>query len=148
MQHLRVQSVIRVQSTENRVQLPCGMQISVQVWPSPLFAYAHQLRSLLFPHGYFSFFLSPFSSLVYLSTKNLTKSLSSFFLTSLNVAQKVKNFKNLTSVKKNLRYLTKFLGKQREFFLLKKKNVLLKKKKFLLKRKKILLQRKFSGGRS
>ena len=72
----------------------------------------------------------------------------STFLTSVNVAQKVKKFKTLTSVKKNLGSLTKFFGKQREFFLLKKKNVLLKKKKFLLKRKKILLQRKFSGERS
>jgi hypothetical protein len=72
----------------------------------------------------------------------------STFLTSLNIAQKVKKFKTLTSVKKNLGSLTKIFGKQRKFFLLKKKNVLLKKKKFLLKRKKILLQRKFSGERS
>ena len=70
------------------------------------------------------------------------------FLTSVNVAQKVKKFKTLTSVKKNLRCLTNFFGKQRNFFLLQKKNVLLKRKKFLLKRKKILLQRKFSGERS
>ena len=70
------------------------------------------------------------------------------FLTSLNIAQKVKKFKTLTSVKKNLGSLTKFFGKQRNFFLLKKKKVFLKRKKFLLKRKKILLQRKFSGERS
>ena len=70
------------------------------------------------------------------------------FLTSLNTTQKVKKFKTLTSVKKNLGSLTKIFGKQREFFLLKKKNVFLKRKKFLLKRKKILLQRKFSGERS
>ena len=70
------------------------------------------------------------------------------FLTSVNTAQKVKKFKTLTSVKKNLRCLTDFFGKQREFFLLKKKNVFLKRKNFLLKRKKILLQRKFSGERS
>ena len=70
------------------------------------------------------------------------------FLTSLNIAQKVKKFKTLTSVKKNSGSLTEIFGKSRNFFLLKKKNVLLKKKKFLLKRKKILLQRKFSGGRS
>ena len=70
------------------------------------------------------------------------------FLTSVNVAQKVKKFKTLTSVKKNLGSLTKIFGKQREFFLLKKKNVFLKRKNFLLQRKKILLQRKFSGGRS
>ena len=70
------------------------------------------------------------------------------FLTSLNTAQKVKKFKTLTSVKKNLRCLTKIFGKQRNFFLLKKINVFLKRKNFLLKRKKILLQRKFSGERS
>ena len=57
-------------------------------------------------------------------------------------------FKTFTSVKKNLRCLTNFFRKQREFFLLKKKKVFLKRKKFLLKRKKILLQRKFSGERS
>ena len=72
----------------------------------------------------------------------------STFLTSLNTAQKVKKFKTLTSVKKNLRSLTYFFGKQRKFFLLKKKKVFLKRKKILLKRKKILLQRKFSGERS
>ena len=72
----------------------------------------------------------------------------STFLTSLNVAQKVKKFKTLTSVKKNLGSLTKFFGKQRDFFLLQKKNVFLKRKNLLLKRKKILLQRKFSGERS
>ena len=110
---------------------------------SPLFAYAHQLRSLLFPHGYFSFLLSP-----RLSTKILTKCFVNFFLTSVNIAQKVKKFKTLTSVKKNLGCLTKFFWKQREFFLLKKKKVFLKRKNFLLKRKKILLQRKFSGERS
>ena len=70
------------------------------------------------------------------------------FLTSINIAQKVKKFKTLTSVKKNLGSLTKFFGKQRNFFLLKKKKVFLKRKNFLLKRKKILLQRKFSGERS
>jgi hypothetical protein len=70
------------------------------------------------------------------------------FLTSLNIAQKVKKFKTLTSVKKNLRCLTDFFGKSRNFFLLKKKKVFLKRKNFLLKRKKILLQRKFSGERS
>ena len=79
---------------------------------------------------------------------NFDKITLSKFLTSVNIAQKVKKFKTLTSVKKNLRSLTKFFGNQREFFLLKKKNVLLKKKNFLLKRKKILLQRKFSGERS
>ena len=72
----------------------------------------------------------------------------STFLTFLNTAQKVKKFKTLTSVKKNLRCLTYFFGKRREFFLLKKKKVFLKRKNFLLKRKKILLQRKFSGERS
>ena len=72
----------------------------------------------------------------------------STFLTSINVAQKVKKFKTLTSVKKNLGSLTKFFGKQRDFFLLKKKKVFLKRKNFLLKRKKILLQRKFSGERA
>ena len=72
----------------------------------------------------------------------------STFLTSLNVAQKVKKFKTLTSVKKNLGSLTKNFGKQRDFFLLKKKKVFLQRKNFLLQRKKILLQRKFSGGRS
>ena len=122
---------------------------------SPLFAYAHQLRSLLFPHGYFSFLLFPFSFfiarlLVYSSThlRNFAKFRRYVFLTSLNTAQKVKKFKTLTSVKKFLGSLTKFFGKQRDFFLLKKKNVFLKRKKFLLKRKKILLQRKFSGERS
>ena len=72
----------------------------------------------------------------------------STFLTSVNVAQKVKKFKTLTSVKKFLGSLTKFFGKSRKIFLLKKKNVFLKRKNFLLKRKKILLQRKFSGERS
>ena len=72
----------------------------------------------------------------------------STFLTSLNIAQKVKKFKTLTSVKKILRCLTIFFGKLRKIFLLKKKNVFLKRKNFLLKRKKILLQRKFSGERS
>ena len=72
----------------------------------------------------------------------------STFLTSVNIAQKVKKFKTLTSVKKNLRCLTNFFRKQREFFLLQKKKVFLQRKNFLLKRKKILLQRKFSGERS
>ena len=89
-----------------------------------------------------------YSYLVYLFTKKLDKTIVKFFLTSLNIAQKVKKFKTLTSVKKFLRSLTYFFGKSRIFFLLKKKNVLLKRKKFLLKRKKILLQRKFSGERS
>ena len=40
------------------------------------------------------------------STKNLTKLLCQVFLTSLNTAQKVKKFKILTSVKKNLGSLT------------------------------------------
>ena len=79
---------------------------------------------------------------------NFDKMTLSKFLTSLNVAQKVKKFKTLTSVKKFLGSLTKVFRKQREFFLLKKKNVFLKRKNFLLKRKKILLKRKFSGGRS
>ena len=70
------------------------------------------------------------------------------FLTSLNVAQKVKKFKTLTSVKKFLKSLTYFFGKQRKIFLLKKKKVFLQRKNFLLQRKKILLQRKFSGGRA
>ena len=70
------------------------------------------------------------------------------FLTSLNIAQKVKKFKTLTSVKKNSGSLTKIFGKSSKFFLLKKKNVFLKRKNFLLTRKKILLQRKFSGERS
>ena len=70
------------------------------------------------------------------------------YLTSVNTVQKVKKFKTLTSIKKNLGSLTKFFGKQRNFFLLKKKNVFLKRKNFLLKRKKILLKRKFSGERS
>ena len=70
------------------------------------------------------------------------------FLTSLNTAQKVKKFKTLTSVKKNLGSLTEFFRKLRKNFLLKKKKVFLKRKNFLLKRKKILLQRKFSGERS
>ena len=82
-----------------------------------------------------------------LSTKFCKISLMQF-LTSVNIAQKVKKFKTLTSVKKNLRCLTKFFGKQREFFLLKKKKVFLQRKNFLLQRKKILLQRKFSGERS
>ena len=114
---------------------------------SHLFAYAHQLHSLLFPHGYFSFLLFPFSFFIARLLK-LDKIIVKFFLTSVNVAQKVKKFKTLTSVKKNLGSLTKFFGKQRNFFLLKKKNFLLKKKNFLLQRKKILLQRKFSGERS
>ena len=79
---------------------------------------------------------------------NFDKIALSKFLTSLNTAQKVKKFKTLTSVKKNLRCLTIFFRKQRKFFLLKKKKVFLKRKKFLLKRKKILLQRKSSGERS
>ncbi len=70
------------------------------------------------------------------------------FLTSVNIAQKVKKFKTLTSVKKNLGSLTKTFGKQRKFFLLQKKKVFLQRKNFLLQRKKILLQRKFSGERS
>ena len=70
------------------------------------------------------------------------------FLTSVNVAQKVKKFKTLTSIKKSSGSLTKIFGKQRNFFLLKKKKVFLKRKNFLLQRKKILLQRKFSGERS
>ena len=104
---------------------------------SHLFAYAHQLRSLLFP---FSFFIA--------RLLNFDKIALSKFLISVNIAQKVKKFKTLTSVKKNLGSLTKIFGKQRNFFLLKKKKVFLKRKKFLLKRKKILLQRKFSGERS
>ena len=80
--------------------------------------------------------------------RNFAKFRRYVFLTSLNTAQKVKKFKTLTSVKKNLGSLTKIFGKSSKIFLLKKKNVLLKKKKFLLKRKKILLQRKFSGERS
>ncbi len=79
---------------------------------------------------------------------NFDKITLSKFLTSINITQKVKKFKTLTSVKKNLGSLTKNFGKQREFFLLKKKNFFLKRKNFLLQRKKILLQRKFSGGRS
>ena len=79
---------------------------------------------------------------------NFDKITLSKFLTSVNVAQKVKKFKTLTSIKKFLGSLTKFFGKSSKFFLLKKKNVFLKRKKFLLKRKKILLQRKFSGERS
>ena len=121
---------------------------------SHLFAYVHQLRSLLFPHGYFSFLLFPFSFfiarlLVYSSThlRNFAKFRRYVFLTSLNTAQKVKKFKTLTSVKKFLGSLTKKIGRSRKIFLLKKKNVFLKRKNFLLKRKKILLQRKFSGGR-
>ena len=70
------------------------------------------------------------------------------FLTSVNVAQKVKKFKTLTSIKKNLRCLTDFFRNQRDFFLLQKKKVFLQRKKFLLQRKKILLQRKFSGERT
>ena len=85
-----------------------------------------------------------YSSTIYEIWQNFV---DTFFLTSLNIAQKVKKFKTLTSVKKNLGVLTKFFGKQRNFFLLKKKKVFLKRKNFLLKRKKILLQRKFSGGR-
>ena len=69
-------------------------------------------------------------------------------LTSVNIAQKVKKFKTLTSVKNFSGSLTEFFEKQRKFFLLKKKNVFLKRKNFLLKRKKILLQRKFSGEKS
>ena len=114
---------------------------------SHLFAYAHQLRSLLFPHGYFSFLLFPFSFFIARLLK-VDKIVLSSFLTSVNTAQKVKKFKTLTSVKKNLGSLTKIFEKQRNFFLLKKKKVFLKRKKFLLKRKKILLQRKFSGERS
>ena len=79
---------------------------------------------------------------------NFDKTILSKFLTSLNVAQKVKKSKTLTSVKKNLGSLTKIFEKQRNFFLLKKKKVFLKRKNFLLQRKKILLQRKFSGERS
>ena len=82
-----------------------------------------------------------------LSTKFCKISLMQF-LTSVNVAQKVKKFKTLTSVKKNLGNLTIFFGKQREFLLLKKKKVFLQRKNFLLQRKKILLQRKFSGERT
>ena len=77
------------------------------------------------------------SSLTILSTRLLVYSstiyeilqnfVDTFFLTSLNIAQKVKKFKTLTSVKKNLGSLTKIFGKQRKFF---------------------LLQRKFSGERS
>ena len=79
---------------------------------------------------------------------NFDKITLSKFLTSLNIAQKVKKFKTLTSVKKNLGSLTKFFGKQRKFFLLQKKKFFLQRKNFLLQRKKILLQRKFSGERS
>ena len=95
------------------------------------------------------------SSLTILSTRTSSTCLLNFdkitlskFLTSVNVAQKVKKFKTLTSIKKNLGSLTWIFGKQRKFFLLKKKKVFLQRKKFLLKRKKILLQRKFSGERS
>ena len=94
-----------------------------------------------------SFLISDFSFLLACLLK-VDKITLSTFLTSVNVAQKVKKFKTLTSVKKNSGSLTNFFGKLRKIFLLKKKNVLLKKKKFLLKRKKILLQRKFSGERS
>ena len=114
---------------------------------SHLFSYAHQLRCLLFPHGYFSFLLSPFSFFIARLLK-VDKIALSTFLTSVNVAQKVKKFKTLTSVKKNLGNLTIFFGKQREFLLLKKKKVFLQRKNFLLQRKKILLQRKFSGERT
>ena len=89
-----------------------------------------------------------FTCLLVYYLRNFAKFRRCAFLTSVNVAQKVKKFKTLTSVKKNLGSLTKIFGKSREFFLLKKKNVFLKRKKFLLKRKKILLQRKFSGERS
>ena len=112
-----------------------SVQASVRVKPSRLFAHAHQLRS------------SSYLKTRLLSTKFCKISLMQF-LTSLNIAQKVKKFKTLTSIKKNLGSLTKFFGKQRDFFLLKKKKVFLKRKNFLLKRKKILLQRKFSGERS
>ncbi len=78
---------------------------------SHLFAYDHQQRSLLFPHGYFSFLLFHRSS-----TKILTKSLPSFFLTSINVAQKVKKFKTLTSVKKFSESLTNFFRKSEQNF--------------------------------
>ena len=114
---------------------------------SPLFASAYQLRSLrkvIYSLTLISFAVSFFIARLL----KLDKIALSSFLTSLNVAQKVKKFKTLTSIKKNLRCLTNFFEKQREFFLLKKKNVLLKRKNFLLKRKKILLQRKFSGERS
>ena len=114
---------------------------------SHLFAYAHQQRSHPFPHGYFSFLLFPFSFFIACLLK-VDKITLSKFLTSVNIAQKVKKFKTLTSVKKNLGSLTEFFGKQRNFFLLKKKKVFLKRKNFLLQRKKILLQRKFSGERS
>ena len=99
------------------------------------------------PFSAWLFLLSPFSFPLACLLK-VDKIALSTFLTSLNTAQKVKKFKTLTSVKKNLGSLTKFFGKQRKFFLLKKKNVFLKRKNFLLKRKKILLQRKFSGERS
>ena len=104
--------------------------------------------------SHFSARLSPFSFLIshfffpLACLLNFDKITLSKFLTSLNTAQKVKKFKTLTSVKKNLRCLTDFFRKQREFFLLKKKNVFLKRKNFLLQRKKILLQRKFSGERA
>ena len=114
---------------------------------SHLFAFAYHLRSLRKVISPFWFLIFPFPSLVYY-LRNFAKFRRYVFLTSLNIAQKVKKYKTLTSVKKNLRCLTYFFGKQREFFLLKKKKVFLQRKNFLLKRKKILLQRKFSGGRS
>ena len=111
---------------------------------SHLFAYAHQLRSLIYSLELISFAVSFFIACL-LKVDKITLSK---FLTSVNITQKVKKFKTLTSVKKFLRSLTNFFGKQREFFLLKKKKVFLKRKNFLLKRKKILLQRKFLGERS
>ena len=80
--------------------------------------------------------------------RNFAKFRRYVFLTSVNIAQKVKKFKTLTSVKKILGSLTKFFGKSSKFFLLQKKKVFLQRKNFLLQRKKILLQRKFSGERS
>ena len=89
-----------------------------------------------------------FTCLLVYYLRNFAKFRRYVFLTSLNVAQKVKKFKTLTSVKKFLRSLTDFFGKSRKIFLLKKKKVFLQRKNFLLQRKKILLQRKFSGERS
>ena len=122
MQHLRVQS------TEYNCRAEC----------KPAFKQAFESNHLV----------SSFTCLLVYYLRNFAKFRRYVFLTSLNIAQKVKKFKTLTSIKKNLGNLTKFFGKQRKFFLLKKKNVFLKRKKFLLKRKKILLQRKFSGERS
>ena len=98
---------------------------------SHLFAYAHQLRSLIYSLmlssyvvSFFrmaiysltlisfavSFLLFPFSFLLACLLK-VDKIALSAFLTSVNIAQKVKKFKTLTSVKKNLGSLTKKFGK-------------------------------------